>query len=105
MAGPCRNDRDEGIKQLRLCNISLTIRAWMKFASIERAKGSIIQLEREIALSQLGRKHEAATAFEKALRDARAKPGPWEQELHQRMVQIEDRGALELWVSVVQMAT
>ncbi|MAC77621.1 MAG: hypothetical protein CML66_06115 [Rhodobacteraceae bacterium] len=104
MAGACKNDRYEGVKKLRFCNISLISGAWMKFAPIEQAKGSIIQLERGIALSQVGKTLEAAIAFEKALRDARAKPGPWERELHQPMVQIEDRGTLALWVSVVQMA-
>lgn len=102
MAGACRNDRYEGAKKLRFCNISLTAGAWMNLSSLERAKGSRIELERGIALSQIGELEKAVEAFEQALRDARAKSGPWERELHQRMVQIEDRRALALWVSVIK---
>ncbi|WP_281859051.1 hypothetical protein [Litoreibacter halocynthiae] len=104
MAGACRNDRYEGAKKLRFCNISLTAGAWMDFSSREQAKRSRIQLERAIALAQLGELKKAVDAFDKALRDARAKPGPWERELHQRIVQIEDRNTLALWVSVVESA-
>ncbi|WP_415404680.1 hypothetical protein [Tateyamaria sp. SN3-11] len=102
MAGGCRNDRYEGAKKLRFCNISLTAGAWMRFAPIEQAKGAIIQLERGIALSQLGETATAAKAFDSALRDAKAKAGPWERELHQRMVQIDDRRTFALWVTVVK---
>jgi hypothetical protein len=76
----------------------------MKFSSHERAEGSIIQLERGIALSQLGKTAEAFEAFDKALRDARAKSGPWETGLHQRMVHIDDSITLALWLSVVDAA-
>ena len=104
MAGGCRNDRYEGAKKLRFCNISLTAGAWMNFSSLEQAKRSRIQLERAIALTQVGEPKEAVDAFDKALRDARAKSGPWERELHQRMVQIEDRKTLAVWLSVVESA-
>ena len=102
MAGACRNDRYEGAKKLRFCNISLAAAAWMNFSSLERAKRSRIELERGIALSQIGEPEKALEAFEKALRDARAQSGPWMRELHQRMVQVEDRKALALWVLVVE---
>ena len=101
MAGACRNDRFEGAKKLRFCNISLTAAAVLKFSALERAKGSIIHLEKGIALSQLGKTADAAEAFAQALRDAKARPGPWERNLHQRMLQNEDRNARALWVSVV----
>ncbi|MEO0990883.1 MAG: hypothetical protein AAFX00_08045 [Pseudomonadota bacterium] len=104
MAGACTNDRYEGAKKLRFCNISLTAGAWMKFSSLERAKGSRIELERGIALSQIGEAEQAVKAFAKALRDARRKAGPWEQELHRRMVQMKDHSTLALWVSVVEAA-
>lgn len=104
MAGACRNDRYEGVKKLRFCNISLTAGAWMNVFPIERAKRARIQLERGIALSQIGQEEEALEAFDRALRDARAKPGSWEQGLHQRIVQLEDRKMLALWVSVVGSA-
>ena len=67
----------------------------------EQAKRAIIQLERGIALSQVGHEEEAREAFDSALSDARAEPGLWEQGLHQRMVQLEDRKTLALWVSIV----
>jgi len=102
MAGACRNDRYEGAKKLRFCNISLAAGAWMNFSTLERARGSRIELERGIALSQLGEPEKAVEAFAEALRDARAKSGPWEQELHKRMVRLEDRNTLALWVSVVK---
>ena len=102
MAGACRNDRYEGAKKLRVCNISIAASAWMNFLTVERAKGSCIELERGIALYHLGESEKAVEAFEEALRDARAKSGPWEQELHRRMIQIEDQNMLGLWVSVVE---
>lgn len=101
MAGACQNDRYEGAKKLRFCNISLTAGAWMSVFPNEQAKRAIIQLERGIALSQVGREEEALETFDRALSDARAEPGLWEQGLHQRMVQLEDRKTLALWVSVV----
>ncbi|WP_128910882.1 hypothetical protein [Tropicibacter alexandrii] len=104
MAGACRNDRYEGAKKLRFCNISLAAGAWMKFSTLERAKGSRIDLERGIALSQIGEVEQAVEAFDEALRNARAKPGPWEQELHRRMLQMKDNNTLALWVSVVEAA-
>ncbi len=57
--------------------------------SNEQAKGAIIQLERGIALSQSGKFEEAVKAFDKALQDARVKPGSWEQGLHQRMYNLK----------------
>lgn len=104
MAGACRKDRYEGEKKLRFCNISLAAGAWMNFSSLKRAKGAILQLEKGIALFQIGEQAAAIEAFDKALRDAKAKPGPWERALHLRMVQIENRNMLALWVSVVEAA-
>ena len=103
-AGACRNDRYEGAKKLRFCNISLAAGAWLDFSTLERAKRSRIELERGIALSQMGEAEQAVEAFYEALRNARAKPGPWEQELHRRMAQMEDDNTLALWVSVVEAA-
>ena len=104
MASACRNDRYQDLKKLRFCNISLTANAWIKCAPLEQAKRAIIRLEGGIALSQIGRDREALDAFEKALRDAQAKSGLWEGELHQRMIHIEDYKTLALWVSVVEAA-
>ena len=101
-ASACRNDRYEGTKKLRFCNISLVAGAWSDVFPTERAKGSIIHLEKGIALSQIGRDDEALEAFERAIRDARARRGTWEQALHQRMARLEDQRALALWASVVK---
>ena len=73
----------------------------MNVFSIEQAKGSIIQLERGIALSQPGQEEQAIEAFERALRDARVKAGSWERRLHQRMIHLDDHRTLALWISVV----
>ena len=35
MAGACRNDRYEGAKKLRFCNISLTVGGWMDAFPLE----------------------------------------------------------------------
>ena len=51
---------------------------------------------------EMGEFEKAVEAFEIALRDARAKSGRWEQELHRRMVQMKDRNTLALWASVVE---
>ena len=104
MAGACKNYSYEGAKKLRFCNISLVAGAWMDFSSRERAKRSRLELERGIALSQMGEPERAVEAFEEALRDARATSGPWERAVPQRMVQIEDRNMLALWMAVVEPA-
>lgn len=93
----------EGEEKLRFCNISLTAGSWIRVFSIERAKGSIILLEKGIALAQVGQEEDALEALSIALRDARTKSGSWEQRLHQRMANFEDRRVLELWVSVVEL--
>ena len=100
-ASACRNDRYEGAKKLRFCNISLTAGSLTDMFPVERAKRAEIQLERGIALSQVGREKEALEAFDRALRDAQAVPGSREQGLYQRMAQLKDRRTLALWVSVV----
>jgi hypothetical protein len=104
MAGACRNDRYEGAKKLRFCNISLTVGAWFDIFPSERAKRATIHLERGIALIQLGQEEKAREAFERALYDARAKQGSREQGLHQRILQLEDRQILALWETVVGSA-
>ena len=101
IANMCRGDRYEGSKKLQFCNISLTAGAWTRVSTVDRAKGSIIQLERGIALTQLGQENEAIKAFEKALLDARTKTGSWEERLHQRMALVENNRTRDLWTTVV----
>ncbi|WP_238364546.1 hypothetical protein [Mesobacterium pallidum] len=77
MASACQKDRNNGQRKLRVCTISLTAGAWMPLVSArERARNSILHLERGIALWQLGRKTEAQAAFQQAYRNAQATPGP-----------------------------
>ncbi|APX11060.1 hypothetical protein [Tateyamaria omphalii] len=102
MAGACRNDRYDGAKKLRFCNISLAAGYIFNVSSLEQAKGAIIHLEKGIALAQISKTDLALEEFYKALRDAKSKTGPWERQLHQRMDQIKDRSALAVWASVVQ---
>lgn len=103
-AGACRNGNYAGDKKLRFCTVSLMAAAWTKVSATERAKGAIIRLERAIALSQTGREEEARNAFARALQDARAKRGPWEQALHRRMVRLDHPRSLALWLSAARSA-
>jgi predicted RNA polymerase sigma factor len=59
--------------------------------------------ERGIALSQLGRDGQARAAFERALQYSRAAPQSWERRLIERMNTFEDMGAVDIWESVVSM--
>ena len=102
MAGACRKEIYEGEKKLRFCNISLTAAAWSKVFPIERAKGSILHLERGIALTQIGRYDEAGDAFRTAILGSRAVRGDWERDLHIRMARLKDMRALEVWVPVAR---
>ncbi len=99
MARAWRNDRYEEASVLQHFNHR---RCLVEILVPRASKGAIIQPERRVALSQIGETAEAVAAFGKALRDAKAKPGPWE--LHQRMLQSEDHSAFALWVSVVNSA-
>lgn len=97
----CVRDRYDGAKKLRYCNISITAGAWSSVSAVERAKRSRLRLEKGIALSRLGEPEKAEESFSKAWRDAKAHPGPWEDELHRRMMQLGDLEALLVWVRVV----
>ncbi|MDP5216018.1 tetratricopeptide repeat protein [Ruegeria sp. 2205SS24-7] len=101
MAMACRNDSYEGHKKLRYCNISLATRIWLDFLPLMLARSAAIHLERGIALSQIGREEEALTAFERAIEAARAKPGPWEQELQSRIQEFDARQPTILWNSLL----
>ncbi len=93
----CRSDRNEAQTKLLFCNTSLIISAWMKVFPLFQAKGSLIYLERGIALVQIGQEQQALNAFERALHDARAKKGSWENRLHKRVSELKDRRVIELW--------
>jgi hypothetical protein len=101
-AGACRKDRYQGEKKLRYCNISLAAGFLSDLSSIDRAKGSILHLERGIALSQLGRDVEARIEFEQAIVDAASKNGPWIDNLIVRMSQFEGTHAYALFKQVAR---
>ncbi len=105
MAAVCRNDRYEGETKLRYCNISLAAASWASAFAIERAKGSIIHLERGIALSQMGREEEAIAAFKDAIFNASAHRGPWVSALHERMGEIVDPQVQENWAQAKRMSS
>lgn len=96
----CQKDRYEAQKKLGFCNFSIAAVPWANAFPVQRAQGSIIHLERGIALSQVGRDADARDAFERAIRGAQAKLGHWEQSLHERMIGLDDQDALALWRSV-----
>ena len=98
--GACKNDRYEGVRKLRACNISLTAGAWLAIFPGERARGASLHLERGLALLQAGRPMDARLAFERAYRHAQAKQGPWLHRLHNRMNRVVDPHAQALWISV-----
>ncbi|SHI08843.1 hypothetical protein [Marivita hallyeonensis] len=102
MAGACRQDRYQGEKKLRFCNISLTAAEPFKIFPIERAKGSIIHLERGIALAQMEHDEDAIDAFAQAVISSRVTRGSFERELHKRMRGLEDERIVALWNSVVR---
>ena len=96
-ASACRNDRYAGSQKLRFCDISLVAGFWMDSSTAERARRSILHIERGIALAQMGRDVEARGAFERAFSDAAAKQGRWSQRLDERIIEIEDKHVSELW--------
>lgn len=106
-ASACRSDRYEKAQKLRFCSISRVAGAWMDIMPLERAKRSIIVLERGLAMVQLGKMDKARDDFEKALQDARSKPGAagrpgyWEIGLHTRMTRLGNPEALAIWGSVL----
>ena len=101
-AGACRKDRYQGEKKLRYCNISLSAGFWIDHSSVDRAKRSILHLERGIALSQLGKDEDARLAFEQAVIDAATKDGPWVYNLVARISQFQDTRAHELFSQVAR---
>ena len=103
MTGACRQDRYEGERKLRFCNISLAAAKPFEILLIERAKGSIIHLERGIALAQMGQGEDAIDAFAQAIISSRrAAHGAFEEELHRRMRGFKDERVIALWISAVQ---
>jgi hypothetical protein len=52
----------------------------------------------------MGETEKALEVFKDALRDSRAKSGPWEWRLHQRILQTDDHQILALWVEAYEAA-
>ncbi|WP_299934871.1 hypothetical protein [uncultured Pelagimonas sp.] len=101
MAGACRNDRYDGEKKLRFCNISLTEGSFFDFSATERAKSAAIRVEQAIALAQLGREDEARAAIETAIKDV-GRDKRRLRDLHLRMKSEPHLGAFRLWIDVMK---
>lgn len=71
----------------------------MHISDLERARGADVDLERGIALLQLGRVEEAKAAFVAARRNARAHPGGYLQKLDARLKALGDAEAVRLWAA------
>lgn len=95
-AAACRDGDDPPEQRLRNCTISMTVGAWMHVSRTERAKGAIVDLERAIALFDLGRVDEAEAAFALARRNA-SPGGRHAARLEERMEALGDAEALALW--------
>ncbi len=82
--------------------MSLTAAEPFKIFTIERAEGSIIHLERGIALAQMGHDEDAVDAFAQAVISSRVTRGSFERELHRRIRGLKDERIIALWNSAVQ---
>ena len=98
-ARACRDGDEPAEKRLRNCSISMTVGAWTHISKTERVKGAIVDLERGIALFDLGRLDEAKDAFALARRNA-SQGGRFAARLDARIEALGDPDALALWQSV-----
>jgi len=86
-ARECRGTDNPPETKLKYCERSLKYGGWMRFIPIERAEGSILHLERGIALAALGMENEAVTSFQRALNDVGATSGTRKDDLLVRIAQ------------------
>ena len=93
----CRASDTPPETKLRYCERSEKYGGWMDFIPIERAKGSILHLERGIALTALGMENEAVASFERAWKNAGAMSGPWRGNLMSRIAQENDIAIQQAW--------
>ena len=96
-ARECRSSDHSPEDKLRFCDRSLEYSAWMGFTPQDRAKGSIIHLEKGIALLALGRENDAIVSFLEAFDDAGAKSGPWRRNLMDRIEKEADAELQRVW--------
>jgi hypothetical protein len=93
----CRGADTPPETKLGYCERSEKYGGWMDVIPIERAKGSMLHLERGIALAALGVKNEAVSSFQRALNDAGATAGPWKDNLAARIAQENDIAVQQAW--------
>ena len=96
-AGECRSSDHPPEDKLRFCDRSLKYSGWMDFMPQERAEGSIIHLEKGIALAALGRENDAIKSFQKAFDDAGATSGPRRKNLMDRIEKEADAELTRVW--------
>ena len=99
-AAACQKERYYGATKLRFCNLSYAVGSPFDLLAGERAKRSIIHLERGIAYAQLRELGKAQAAFVKALEDAVANGGH-RSHLYGRMNQIADPAMQEVWQQLI----
>ncbi len=102
-ASACKNDRYEGVKKLRYCNVSIAAGAWMDLSRTERSKGSIVHLERGIALAQLDQEQDAINAFKRALIDSKAATQSRTDRLKKRIVEEPNPKVHVLWEQILRI--
>lgn len=93
----CRATDNPPETKLGYCDRSEKFGGWMDVIPIERAKGSILDLERGIALAALGMENEAVTSFQRALNDAGATAGIWKDNLAARIAQENGIEVQQAW--------
>jgi hypothetical protein len=102
MAAACKKDRHEAEKKVRYCSISLAAGAWADLLPLERARRSMIRLERAIALAQVERTDEARVDFKRAIDVMLSSRISWLQEDHMRRIaRLENKQIEALWLSVL----
>lgn len=102
MAAACKKDRHEAEKKVRYCSISLAAGAWADVLPLERARRSMIRLERAIALAQTRRTDEARVDFKRAIDVMLSSRVSGLQKDHMRRIsRLEDKQIEELWLSVL----
>ncbi|WP_282077196.1 hypothetical protein [Epibacterium ulvae] len=103
-AGACRNDRHSGEDKVARCDLSLAVNVFRHVSQIERARASIIHLERGIGLFQIGDFSTAQSAFETAYSDA--KQSRYSSDLgylFSRIQMVNDIEIKRLWVEVAKV--
>jgi len=102
MAAACKKDRHVAEKTVRYCSISLAAGAWADLLPLERARRSMIRLERAIALAQAERTEEARVDFKISIDVMLRSRVSWLEEDHKRRIaRLGNKQIEALWLSVL----